>query len=165
MLSFAAISLACETNLAIALRVGLAATPAAVQSLVPHTISQAKADIIKRDTNDGVQAAIRCNDCIKAIPGGKSSVERRVAKARCYSALAVDVRAIAGRHNLGGHPIIDSILVFFNSTADALEEYCRAVNCDAAGEQMDAAFADNPDKELERRLKLCLRDLKRGTEH
>lgn len=161
------LSIACDGDraaLAIGLRVGVAAMPAAVQSLVPHTISQATANVIVADVREGKELAIECIDCFARIRDGLSKLEKRLAKAKCYAAMAKGVRVILARHNLRGHPIIDSIHVFFDSTAAALEEYCAAVQCSDAGELFAAGVkeAEDPDKRLAARLKAAHDRLQEG---
>lgn len=115
-----------------------------------HVITQEKADLIKADVSDGIDAAATGEQCVKAATG--SDTEKKIAKARCYFKVAQDLRSILARHNIGGEGRLDLIASIANDVIAALEEYFRNVTGEGVSRRAAAAVGD-PDKTLEGKMK------------
>jgi hypothetical protein len=127
LLSLALLSAGCDPNLATGFKIGLSAAKPFVQSLVTSgVLTQGVADLATTDVTDGVNSAVRAETCLKAVtvtgPG------KRVGNAKCYFALAQDLRVILARHNLGGAPLLDQIATIVTGAIEAFEAYYTSVN-------------------------------------
>lgn len=141
-----------------AFRAGFAASKPAIQSLVPGTISQAKADVVVRDVDDGITAAERGEQCIKSIV--ETGPQKRIGQARCYLALASDLRAILARHNIGGSSRLDQIASLIEAAIAAFEEFNRAVTFGSMASPPSEDAGKAAEKVLEEKLKDVERRLK-----
>lgn len=140
-------------------RVGFSASKPAIQSLVPATISQAKADTVVRDVDAGITAAERGEQCIKAIV--ETGPQKRVEQARCYVELANDLRVILARHNIGGSPILNQIASLVQAAISAFEEFNRSVTPSGRSASLpNEAVAKAAEQKLKDKLKVIERDLK-----
>jgi hypothetical protein len=143
-------------------RAGVASSKPFVQSLVTEgVISQERADKVTRDLEDGIDSAIECEGCLKAITVEGSA--KQVAKAKCYFALAQSLRVILARNNIGGVPQLDRIANIIQAGIAAFEEYYRQVETPAFAMRGDPALSGDLDKELERAINEMKRELKEAT--
>ena len=159
--------LACDSLLT-SFKVGFAASKPFVQSLATSgALTQGKADIVVRDISDGVAAADRGDGCIKAIT--VSGPAKRVAKAKCYLAVATDLRGILARHNISGDARLDQIATIAAGAIEAFEAYYTAVNTGPAVTGPDGGIThtgadgidgSDADKQLESTLKSLNQQLK-----
>lgn len=140
-------------------RVGFSASKPAIQSLVPDTISQAKADIVIRDVDAGITAAEKGERCMKAIV--ETGAQKRIEQARCYLALATDLRAILALHNIGGNPLLDQIASLVEAAIAAFEEFNRSISSSGRDAALPSeAEGKAAEKTLEGKLKDVERQLK-----
>lgn len=94
-----------------------------VQGLVPNVLTQAKADIIKRDFDDSANATIRADTCLAGATGDQKEIKR----AQCFLTLANDLRVILAHHHIAGHPTLDMIAEIIQAAIDAFREFHDAV--------------------------------------
>lgn len=123
-------------------------------------ITQAQADAATTDITDGINDVDKANVCIKAIPASVAGKARKVAKARCYYALAQDLRQILARHNLEADAKLNDVSLIIGGAIEAFETFYNAVQ-PVSGETSatgitnvgaDAAV-DNAEQQLENTLK------------
>lgn len=137
-------------------RAGFAATKPIVQSLVPGTISQAKADVVIRDVDAGITAAEHGEQCIKSIV--ETGPQKRIQQARCYLALASELRVILGRHNIGGSSRLDQIASLVEAAIAAFEEFNRAITPSGRAASLPS---EEKGKAAEKTLEAKLKDVER----
>ena len=162
---------ACTNGLLRSFRAGMAATPPFVAVLVAEgVISQSVANAVTADVNEGIDAAVACDRCLKAIPASAAGTAKQAAKAKCYVGLAGNLRSILNRHNIGGVEQLERIARIIESGIGAFEEYAR----DVGQESLVAAVprrrgvaksvkSENPDKTLEQSIKQMKDDLREAT--
>lgn len=152
-------------NLIAGFKIGFAASRPFVQSLVQSgTITQAKADAVIGEINAGVGVAERGEACLREITVTGSA--KKVAQGKCYFAVAQDLRVILARHNIGGNPRLDQISLIVAGAIEAFEAYFASVNPDADGgtsRALSSTAVQDPDKQLETRLKELQKQLKNVT--
>ena len=151
----------CGSNLITTFRVAVASSRPFINSLVNSgVITQEKANSVLADINAGIDVASRGETCVKGITG--SGNDSKVAKAKCYFALAQDLRGILARHNIGGNAKLDQIASIVEGAIAAFEEYFRSVtgtqNSITAGGR-----AEDPDKTLEAKMKSMQAQMKAVT--
>lgn len=154
----------CSAGLMRAFRVGLSPAPAFVASLVAEgVITQAVASIVTADINDIINAAVNGDRCLKAIPSSVTGKPKQAAKAKCYVALAGDLKGILARHNIGGVEQLSRIARIIEAGIAAFEEYSRDIGEGAMAESMSTKPAENPDKKLEKSIKQFKGELREAT--
>jgi hypothetical protein len=145
--------LACGgANILAGFRVGFSiGKPIAQDLAAQHVISQAAADAVIADVDDGINDASKAEQCVSLAGSSKP------AKARCYFTLAQDLRGILARHHIGGAAKLDQIAAIANSVITALEAYFHQVTGDQP--MLTAGVKTDPDKALESAMKKAKADM------
>lgn len=141
-------------NPASSFKAGFNATRPFVQSLVnSRVITQAQADRATGDISNGVDAAVVCENCLKAITSDGPA--KKVAKGRCYLTLANSLRGILARRNFAVNARLDQIALLVDGAIAAFEGYYQGTVGEGTadvGEDNDKALAAKL-KVLEQRMK------------
>jgi len=154
---------ACSGGLLTGFRVGMRVTLPFVATLVTEgVISQAIADAVTGDINDGIDAAVNCDQCLKAIPSSVTGAAKQAAKAKCYLGLASALRSILNRHHIEGVEQLNRIARIIEAGISAFEEYARNVGPEASKARTESMSAD-PDKTLKDAIQKMKEDLRDAT--
>jgi hypothetical protein len=139
------------------LRFGVTTAKPIVQSLVPGVITQERADTIKRDLDDGLAGAVKCDHCWKAITS--TGRQKDLAKAECALTAANDLRAILARHNIRGNEKLDLIAAIIQAAIDAFQDYHDTI-VSPADAAVDSGAAEKRLREKLENLNRQLKELK-----
>lgn len=156
----------CSSGLIKTFRIGLSVAPPFVASLVAEgVITQAVASIVTADISDLINAAVNGDRCLKAITVTNGA--KQAAKAKCYLALAVNLRSILSRHNIGGVDRLSSIARIIEAGIAAFEEYSRDISgegsADIASRAGSISTGEDPDEKLKRSIQQFKKDLREAT--
>lgn len=156
---------ACSGGLLRGFRVGMNVTlPFVAQLVTEGVISQTIANAVTGDIKDGIDGAVSCDKCLKAIASNVVGKSRQVAKAKCYVALAGDLRAILNRHNIGGVEQLDRIARIISAGISAFEEYARDINAaESSKGRAESMSTENPEKKLKDAIKAFKEQLREAT--
>lgn len=169
VLALSLILTACSGGALRGFRVGLNVTlPFVAQLVTEGVISQTVASAVTTDVSDGIDAAVICDKCLKAIPSEITGKSRQLAKSKCYVSLAINLRAILDRHNIGGAEQLDRIARIINAGILAFEEYARDIDAPEAtikagvkrGSARTAEAASEPVGDPDKKLKEAIRKFK-----
>lgn len=164
----------CSNGVLRTFRVGASATLPFVAALAAeNVITQAVAGAVTADINDGIDAAVNCDRCLKAIPSSVQGTAKQAAKAKCYVGLASSLRSILNRHNIGGVEQLERIARIIEAGIGAFEEYARDVGQEhlvasapkakVGAESQMKTDADDPDKTLKDAVNKMKDDMREAT--
>jgi len=152
---------ACSGGVLTGFRVGMRVTLPFVATLVTEgVISQSVANAVTGDINDGINAAVDCDNCLKAIPSSVTGTAKQAAKAKCYLGLSSALRSILNRHNLQGVEQLSRIARIIEAGIAAFEEYARDVGPESRAE---SAPATNPDETLKKAIQKMKEEMREAT--